>query len=85
MLTSDAGRATHVGMRITLNIHDDVLATAKALAREQRKPVGEVVSSLLREALKPTGKPVTMRNGITLFPVAKNARQVTPEIIRELS
>jgi hypothetical protein len=84
-LTSDAGRATHVGVRITLNLHDDVLATAKSLARQQRKPVGEVVSSLLREALKPTGKPVTMRNGITLFPVAKNARQVTPEIIRELS
>ncbi len=72
-------------MRITLNLDDDFIATAKALATQQRKPVGEVVSSPLRKPLKPTGKSATVRNGITLFPVAKNAGRVTPAIIRALS
>lgn len=71
-------------MRTTLNLDDDVFATAKALANQQRKSVGEVVSALLRKALRPTGKAASERNGIPLFPVGRNARQVTPEIIEKL-
>ena len=32
-------------MRTTLDIADDVLAAAKAIAREQKKTTGEVVSN----------------------------------------
>ena len=71
-------------MRTTLNLDDDVFATAKALANQQRKPVGVVVSSLLRTALNPTAKVDSKRNGMPLFPIAKNARQVTPQIISQL-
>ncbi|MFN4942691.1 MAG: CopG family transcriptional regulator [Akkermansiaceae bacterium] len=71
-------------MRTTLNLDDDILATAKALAAQQRKPVGEVVSTLVRRALKPSGRQIAERNGIPLFPMRKNAKAVTPEIIREL-
>jgi hypothetical protein len=71
-------------MRTTLNLDDDILATAKALAAQQRKPVGEVVSTLVRRALKPSGRQITERNGIPLFPVRKDAKAVTPEIIREI-
>jgi hypothetical protein len=71
-------------MRTTLNLDDDILATAKSLAAQQRKPVGEVVSALVRRALKPSGKSAPERNGVPLFPVGKNAGKVTPEIIREL-
>lgn len=38
-------------MRITLDIADDVLYTAKELARRERKTVGQVVSELMRQAL----------------------------------
>jgi hypothetical protein len=38
-------------MRTTLNLDDDVLATAKALAQKQRKPLGEVVSGFLRRVV----------------------------------
>ncbi len=71
-------------MRTTLNLDDDILATAKSIAAQQRKPLGEVISSLVRRALKPTGKSKPTRNGIPLFPIAKNAGKVTPEIVNEL-
>lgn len=38
-------------MRTTLDIDDDVLAAAKELSRQQGRPVGAVVSALLRQAL----------------------------------
>ena len=73
------------GMRTTLNIDDDVMATARSIAARDRKPVGTVVSSLLRRALEPSAKaPQSTRNGIPLFPVSPHARVVTPESIKEL-
>jgi len=38
-------------MRTTLDIEDDVLAAAKALARRQRKSAGTVISELARRGL----------------------------------
>lgn len=40
-------------MRTTLPIDDDVLAAAKGLAALQHKSVGEVISELTRQALRP--------------------------------
>ena len=37
-------------MRTTLDIADDVLLAAKELARRQKKPLGEVISELARQA-----------------------------------
>lgn len=73
-------------MRITLNLDDDVLAAAQAEALRQRKPLGKVVSLLLRKAFE-TPDSVQIRaerNGIPLFPVREGARPLTQEIIREL-
>jgi len=72
------------GMRTTLNLADDVLATAKMLAVRQRRPLGEVVSSLIRRAVEPVPMPPAERNGIPLFPVSQGSRPVTPEIVSEL-
>ncbi len=72
-------------VRTTLNIEDDVLATVKALAARDRKPLGTVVSAMLRRAVEPSIKvPKATRNGIPLFPVSPQARAVTPEQIKEL-
>lgn len=38
-------------MRTTINIEPDVLAAAKAIARQQQVGVGKVISKLVREAL----------------------------------
>jgi hypothetical protein len=73
-----------LAMRTTLNLDDDVLETAKSLATRDRKPLGSVISDLLRHAVEPPPSPQQVRNGIPLFPVSQGARPVTPEIVNEL-
>jgi hypothetical protein len=71
-------------LRTTLAIDDDVLMAAKAVAEAQRKTMGEVVSSLLRQALQAKGSGPTVRNGIRLLPVQPGALPVTLEYINKL-
>lgn len=71
-------------MRTTLNLDDDVLEAAKMMAARERKPLGKVISGLLRQAVEPTAQAPVERNGIPLFPVSRSARAVTPEIVKEL-
>jgi hypothetical protein len=70
-------------MRTTIAIDDDVLAAAKAIARQRRQTVGKVVSELARNSLRPPA-PATKRNGIPLLPVHRADVIVTPEIINAL-
>lgn len=73
------------GMRTTLNLDDDVLEMAKMLAARERKPLGMVISGLIRRAVETADQAVSgERNGIPLFPVSQGARAVTPEIVMEL-
>ncbi|MBB5208959.1 CopG family transcriptional regulator [Chiayiivirga flava] len=73
-------------MRTTLAIDDDVLAAARALAEQQGRSVGEIVSTLCRRALIPVpdGGGQT-RNGVPLFPLRPDARPVTLELVRRLA
>ena len=71
-------------MRTTLNLDDDVLETARALAARDRRSLGEVVSDLVRRAVEPAAGAAAERNGIPLFPVRGGARVVTSEIVNEL-
>ena len=71
-------------MRTTLNLDDDVLETAKALATRQKKSLGEVISGLVRRAVEPPPGERSERNGVPLFPVRQGARPVTAEIVKEL-
>jgi hypothetical protein len=71
-------------MRTTLAIDDDVLAAAKEMAATERKSVGEVISSLARNALSPTPSIGATRNGIPLLAVRPGAPRVTSELVRQL-
>ena len=71
-------------MRTTLSIDDDVLAAAKGLASLQRKSVGEVISELTRQALRPNTQSAKFRNGVPLLPVRSGATAVTPELVNQL-
>ena len=71
-------------MRTTLSIDDDVLAAAKALAARQHKSVGEVISALSRQALRPAASNRKSRNGVLLLPVRGGAPAVTPELVNQL-
>ena len=72
------------GMRTTLNLDPDVLEAAKLLAAKERRPLGAVISDLVRRAVEPPPSPPRQRNGIPLFAVAKGGRPVTAETIKEL-
>lgn len=71
-------------MRTTLSIEDDVLAAAKELAARQGKSVGEVISSLAREALRPKKSAKRTRNGVPLLPVRPGTPRVTLELVNRL-
>jgi hypothetical protein len=70
-------------MRTTLAIDDDVLVVAKAMAAQQNRPLGDVISDLARRSLdrpKVRGE----RNGIPLLSPKPDAHQVTLEIVNAL-
>ena len=71
-------------MRTTLTIDDDVLAAAKGLAARQNKSIGEVISALTRQALKPTNTRRQIRNGVPLLAVRPGAGPVTPHLVNQL-
>ena len=71
-------------MRTTLAIDDDVLAAAKGLAARQHKSVGEVISALARQALRPTVVSRKVRNGVPLLAARAGAAPVTPELVNQL-
>ncbi len=72
-------------MRTTLAIDDDVLAAAKGLAARQHKSVGEVISALARQALRPpNAQSGNIRNGVPLLPIRTDATPATPELVKLL-
>ena len=71
-------------MRTTLKLDEDVLAAARALAQQQDKTLGEVVSELARRGLQPAATAPIVRNGIRLLPVREGARPVTLKLVNRL-
>ena len=69
-------------MLTTLDIDDDVLASARTLAEQRHQSIDRVISELARYGLAPAIPAV--RNGIRLFPVRENVEPVTPELIKDL-
>ena len=70
-------------MRTTLAIDDDVLVAAKAIARQEHRSVGEVVSDLARRALHRQAS-TAVRNGIPLLPRPDSQAVVTLDIVNTL-
>jgi hypothetical protein len=70
-------------MRTTLGIDEDVMIAARALAKQQNKTIGEVVSALARQSLI---RPVAQsdRNGVPLLPVRAGAGAVTLDVVNAL-
>lgn len=71
-------------VRTTLAIDDDVLAAAREIAATEGKSVGEVISLLVRNALRPAPASRATRNGIPLLPVRPGGAPVSSELVRQL-
>lgn len=70
-------------MRTTLSLDDDVLLAAKAIAGQQGRTLGEVVSELARRSLQRSISH-TERNGIPLLAVRPDAAPVTLDMVNAL-
>ncbi|MER8911991.1 CopG family transcriptional regulator [Mesorhizobium sp. M0601] len=70
-------------MRTTLAIDDDVLVAAKAIARQQDRSLGEVITDLARRSLR---RPQAGGecNGIPLLPPRPDASPVTLKTVNAL-
>ncbi|NJL26656.1 MAG: antitoxin [Thermoanaerobaculia bacterium] len=68
-------------MRTTLTIDDDVFFAAKSLARSESKPLGEVISNLIRRGLAPRAQTSTS-SGFPVFEVSPDAAPITLEMVR---
>lgn len=71
-------------MRTTVTIDEDVLAAARGLAAAQHKSLGNILSSLARQALKPNVSSNEMRNGVPLLTSRTGMKTVTPELVSQL-
>lgn len=71
-------------MRTTLTIDDDVLLAAKAMAQRQRSSVGEVITALARQSLRPDQTKSATRNGILLLAPRSVPEPVTLELVNQL-
>ncbi len=77
-------------MRTTLDIDDDVLATAKELARRERTTTGKFVSGVVREALRTRSHPVSADGPQCVLhvhgfdPIPAGGAVVTDELVNEL-
>ena len=65
-------------MRTTLTLDDDIARVAKALAHEQDKSLGTVISELARKGLSP-GVPYTMKSKgkLPVFLVREDSPPIT--------
>ncbi len=71
-------------MRTTLTIDDDVLEAARDLAVSQNRSLGEVISALTREALRPRTAPSFTPSGVPHLPVRPDATPVTLDMVNRL-
>jgi hypothetical protein len=70
-------------MRTTLELDDDLVTTAKHLARQQGVTLGMVISTLARKALS-TETPPKVRNGVLLFVPKAHASKPDLRVVNDL-
>ena len=70
-------------MRTTLELDDDLAHAAKQLARQRGTTLGQMVSRLMRQGLKPVDSP-RIRNGVPLFAPKPGAKKPSLELINRL-
>jgi len=70
-------------MRTTLDLDEDVLQAAKELALVRGRTAGQIVSELVRQALKPR-KAGRVRNGVPVLPRRPGTPVLTVERVNQL-
>ena len=71
-------------MRTTVDLDEDVLRAAKALAHERDLSMGRVLSDLARRGLRPSSRTPATRSGVPILPRLPGARPVTSKDVKDL-
>lgn len=72
-------------MRTTVDLDEDVLATAREISRLSGKRLGDVLSDLARRGLQPSGEPkIEEKLGIPVLLHESSPIPVTPDLVRQL-
>jgi hypothetical protein len=78
----------HHQMRTTLRLDDDVLASARVLARQRGESLGAVISELARRGLHQplalSAEPASRRNDLLLLPLRPEGSPVDLELVNSL-
>jgi hypothetical protein len=69
-------------MRTTLNLDDDVAEAARAIARTEQRPLGVVVSDLMRRGLIPQQLRIDDEDGFPVFRVPPGTSPLTDEMVQ---
>lgn len=72
-------------MRTTLQIDDDLIETARAIAERDHRTMGDVVSELMRKGIQAEGQ-ISPRNrlGLPVLPARGLRKPVTLEFVNRL-
>lgn len=71
-------------MRTTLDLPDDLLERARAIARDTGRSLGSVVADLMRKGLAPGPAPAPTASARTGLPLVSVGRVVTSDDVRAL-
>ena len=71
-------------MRTTLDLPDDLLERARAIARDTERSLGSVVADLMRQALEPGPAAAPEASAQTGLPLVSVGRVVTSDDVRAL-
>lgn len=72
-------------MRTTVNLDEDIVQSAKALAERHNKTLGEILSELARKGLQKRKSKAAIRNGIPVFKTSSTtANPLSIDEINEL-
>ncbi|HEY4357938.1 MAG TPA: hypothetical protein VGN16_19460 [Acidobacteriaceae bacterium] len=67
-------------MQTTLTIDDDVFMAAESIAIQRNQTIGQVISDLLRHALRTAHSPFTVVDGIPILVVQDNTTTTAEDI-----
>jgi hypothetical protein len=69
-------------VRTTLNLDDDVAEAARAIARTEHRPLGVVVSDLMRRGLVPPQPRIDDEDGFPIFRIPPGTPPLTDEMVQ---
>lgn len=70
-------------MRTTVSIDDDIIETARYLAKQNQCTIGRIISDLARKGLQ-EAQAYKLKDSFPVFTVSENSTVITPEDVRKL-